>query len=221
MDSVKVKVNGKELQSHNIIFDGRTYLQLRDISNALDKDIGWDGNTSTVSINDKQNNTSMLPSEDIKEINQQTQSNDPKQQFINYIEDFLYREHYDGNAWQIKSGAYKDKWYKFRMITDKDYSYDIQKTDSIVSPYEAIVTFTLKTEKTNIYNTKNEAEADNNYKSDSNDMFYISKYKYHYAYQDGKWMYKFNEYYSFSDKNWDAPDYNSKELDCFGYLAVN
>ena len=109
MDSVKVKVNGKELQSHNIIFDGRTYLQLRDISNALDKDIGWDGNTSTVSINDKQNNTSMLPSEDIKEINQQTQSKDPKQQFINYIEDFLYREHYDGNAWQIKSGAYKDK----------------------------------------------------------------------------------------------------------------
>lgn len=43
--------NGKKVP-YSIIYDGTTYLPLKKLGQLLDKDILWDGNTRTVSIND-------------------------------------------------------------------------------------------------------------------------------------------------------------------------
>lgn len=52
-NKVNVTVNGKAVQGENILYEGTTYVPLRAISEMLDKEVGWDGNTNTASINDK------------------------------------------------------------------------------------------------------------------------------------------------------------------------
>lgn len=52
-DSVKIKVNGKDVQTSNILYEGRTYVPLRAISEMLDKNVEWDPETGTAYINDK------------------------------------------------------------------------------------------------------------------------------------------------------------------------
>ena len=52
-NTIKVKVNGKDIEADNIFYKGKTYLSLRDISEALDKDVEWDNETKTAEVNDK------------------------------------------------------------------------------------------------------------------------------------------------------------------------
>ena len=48
-----IQVNGKPLQSDNMLIDDKTYVWIRDVANLLDKDIIWDENTNTANIVDK------------------------------------------------------------------------------------------------------------------------------------------------------------------------
>ena len=69
-NSVKVKVNGVLSTSSNYVIEGRTYLQVRDMCNLLDKDLVWDDATKTLSINDKivkVPETNMVPTKDIED----------------------------------------------------------------------------------------------------------------------------------------------------------
>ena len=52
-NSVNVNVNGKELEADNILYNGTTYIPIRNVAEILDKDIVWEQNTMTVNINDK------------------------------------------------------------------------------------------------------------------------------------------------------------------------
>lgn len=52
-NKIKIAVNGKKVAADNILYDGRTYVPLRAISELLEKDVGWDAATFTASINDK------------------------------------------------------------------------------------------------------------------------------------------------------------------------
>lgn len=53
--NIKVKINGvtKESEKEPFIVDGSTYVPLRFISEAFNKDVNWDGKTNTVLITDK------------------------------------------------------------------------------------------------------------------------------------------------------------------------
>ena len=52
-NKIKVTVNGKPVTADNVLINGRTYVPLRAISEILNKDVVWNGETSTASINDK------------------------------------------------------------------------------------------------------------------------------------------------------------------------
>lgn len=47
---VKLVVNGKNVDKETLLYDGRTYLPLRDTADALGMEVGWDEKTSTAYI---------------------------------------------------------------------------------------------------------------------------------------------------------------------------
>ncbi len=52
-NSVNLTVNGKKVESDNILYEGTTYVPLRAIAEMLGKDVGWEQGTLTASVNDK------------------------------------------------------------------------------------------------------------------------------------------------------------------------
>jgi hypothetical protein len=52
-NKIKVAVNGQSVQADNVLINGRTYVQLRAVSEIFNKNVTWDEKTSTVGINDK------------------------------------------------------------------------------------------------------------------------------------------------------------------------
>lgn len=53
-NKINVTVDGKEAKAPNILYDGRTYIQLRDTAEILDKEVVWDGSTNTAEIKSKE-----------------------------------------------------------------------------------------------------------------------------------------------------------------------
>lgn len=52
-NKIKVTVNGQPVYADNVLINGKTYVPLRAISEILNKEVLWDGQTSTAAINDK------------------------------------------------------------------------------------------------------------------------------------------------------------------------
>lgn len=52
-NKVNITVNSKPIVADNILYNGTTYVPIRAVSEALGKDVGWNGDTNTASINDK------------------------------------------------------------------------------------------------------------------------------------------------------------------------
>ena len=52
-NTVNITVNGAKISADNILYNGVTYVPLRAVAEAFDKDVGWDQATMTASINDK------------------------------------------------------------------------------------------------------------------------------------------------------------------------
>ena len=53
LNKISIEVNGDPVEADNILYEGRTYVQLRSISEMLSKDVIWDEETSVAGINDK------------------------------------------------------------------------------------------------------------------------------------------------------------------------
>ncbi len=53
LNSVNLEVNGKKVEADNILYNGTTYVPLRAVAEMLGKEVGWDQETKTASINDK------------------------------------------------------------------------------------------------------------------------------------------------------------------------
>lgn len=52
-NSVNLTVNGQKVVTDNISYNGTTYVPLRRVAEILGKEVGWDANSNTASINDK------------------------------------------------------------------------------------------------------------------------------------------------------------------------
>lgn len=53
VNSVNLTVNGNKVNADTILYNGTTYVPLRSVAEMLGKEVGWDGNSNTASINDK------------------------------------------------------------------------------------------------------------------------------------------------------------------------
>ena len=51
-DNINITVNGQKVKGHNILFNDRTYVPLREIAEMLNKQVIWDGKTNTAHIDD-------------------------------------------------------------------------------------------------------------------------------------------------------------------------
>lgn len=76
-----------------------------------------------------------------------------------------------------------ESWIKYSGIVDPNYKYDVQKTNSLVSPYIGTLEVTYKTVVYKDFPTKEAAEA-------TNDIVRYTPvvYKFIVAYQDDKWV---------------------------------
>jgi len=50
-NSINITVNGEAVQSDNILYEGTTYVPLRDVAEMLGKEVSWDGETKTAGVN--------------------------------------------------------------------------------------------------------------------------------------------------------------------------
>jgi hypothetical protein len=100
------------------------------------------------------------------------------------------------------SGGWRKNYYE----VGDNYSIDLQRTASLVSPYVGTVEFHFVMHSTAFHKTREEAEADN--KFISSESF---RHRHSYAYQDSAWVLNLREEYnSLIDEWWNC----DKDLSC-------
>ena len=57
---IKIEVNGQKVIADNFLLNGRTYVQLKEVAELLNKEVGWNPVTRVASINDITNQTDQL-----------------------------------------------------------------------------------------------------------------------------------------------------------------
>lgn len=122
------------------------------------------------------------------------------QQHINSYQDdprtMVYYVPGDTEYIQIKGG-----WRKSKCTVSNDYTYDIQKTNSIITPYTSTLTYKMKILVTNAQASKAAAEACETF----NDDHYPNEYRITFSYQHNQWVPKKYEERSLSpllDNQW-------------------
>ena len=76
-NSINITVNGEAVQSDNILYEGTTYVPLRDVAEILGKEVSWDGETKTAGINE--------PSEVVEEVEETTEIEESVGDYTNVI----------------------------------------------------------------------------------------------------------------------------------------
>ena len=77
LNSVKINVDGQEIKTPNLLYNGTTYVPLREISEALDKEVVWDNNTKTVNIVSKHPEDVIVNSDSNDQLSNNKNSNYP------------------------------------------------------------------------------------------------------------------------------------------------
>lgn len=84
------------------------------------------------------------------------------------------------------SGGWRHNYYE----VNDNYSIDLHRTSSLISPYEGTVEFQFVMHSTAFHQTRVEAEADSNFISSQ-----TLRHRHTYAYQDGAWVLNLREEY--------------------------
>ncbi|TCL32201.1 hypothetical protein EV210_12321 [Anaerospora hongkongensis] len=77
------------------------------------------------------------------------------------------------------------RWIKDKYIVHEDYKIDVQKTNSLVSPYIGVLVFKLDRYVVTSYISKEDAEKK---EYPPIDLRWQTEHKHTYAFQDGKWI---------------------------------
>jgi hypothetical protein len=81
-------------------------------------------------------------------------------------------------------------WAKIYYKVEGEYSIDVQRTSSLISPYIGVCEFKLRRHYTACHPTKEGAQQDSRFVNTDANL-----HKHMYAYQDNKWVPKKREYY--------------------------
>lgn len=126
-NTIKVVVDGKEVQADNFLYNDTTYLPIRAVSEALKMDVQYDNSTSTATISEKKEDDNMAvtskytPPADIKKKYLFEQEEGAWYADINYVYDYIF-EHGYKMVWDADN--------EIMTITKGDevlYSTDVKK----------------------------------------------------------------------------------------------
>jgi hypothetical protein len=128
-----------------------------------------------------------------------TQENTVVSSFQKYVEDFMasYQTNSRERVTELGGG-----WVKEIYRTIGKPSIDVKKTDSLMSPYVGICAFTLRSDRTAFYKTKEEAAKDNKF-VESTDC----DHRHRYAYKSEKWVSTTREYHTRVDARIDSGEW--------------
>jgi len=149
VNAVKIFVNGQQMQADNFVYDGRTYIQLREICELLKKDIVWDEKTLTVYITDLKTPskpTTIIPYKDIQDS--QTGSTTPSSppnnppttplpstpntdQKVPLIDNFLLRTNLGGKCLDNNFGISNTATDSFKLTLGTKYYVEFTKAVNI------------------------------------------------------------------------------------------
>lgn len=119
LNTIKVEVNGENLNANNILYNGTTYLPMRAIAEAVGKEVQWEQETMTASIIEKNIDVKI---EDVNTIN----NNISYEEFINM---FDLRFSIDENGSHIRHFIYNGD-LSYENIKNVISSYDEEVLDS-------------------------------------------------------------------------------------------
>ncbi len=116
-NSVNITVNGEKVGADNILYNGTTYVPLRAIAEILGKEVGWNQETNTASINDKGVEKPVAKEEPVKSSTETLSQKNA----VNKAKDYL-----DFTAFS-KSGLIEQ--LKFEGFSNEDATYAVNKID--------------------------------------------------------------------------------------------
>lgn len=140
-NTIKVVVDGKEVQADNFLYNDTTYLPIRAVSEALGKDVQYDNQTSTATISEKKEDDNMAvtskytpPAEYINDSDYIMQKDGVYYALLNFVWDMVQdadcKAEYDHDTKMIKILKDKKEIYSCQAILVEDRS---------VIPYDQFV----------------------------------------------------------------------------------
>ena len=140
-NTIKVVVDGKEVQADNFLYNDTTYLPIRAVSEALGKDVQYDNQTSTATISEKKEDDNMAvtskytpPAEYINDSDYIMQKDGVYHALLNFV-------------WEMVRDAdckaeYEHDTKMIKILKDKKEIYSCQAIlveDRSVIPYDQFV----------------------------------------------------------------------------------
>lgn len=140
-NTIKVVVDGKEVQADNFLYNDTTYLPIRAVSEALGKDVQYDNQTSTATISEKKEDDNMAvtskytpPAEYINDSDYIMQKDGVYYALLNFVWDMVQ----DADC----KAEYEPDTKMIKILKDKKEIYSCQAIlveDRSVIPYDQFV----------------------------------------------------------------------------------
>lgn len=140
-NTIKVVVDGKEVQADNFLYNDTTYLPIRAVSEALGKDVQYDNQTSTATISEKKEDDNMAvtskytpPAEYINDSDYIMQKDGVYYALLNFVWDMVQdadcKAEYEHDTRAVKISKDKKEIYSCQALLVEDRS---------VIPYDQFV----------------------------------------------------------------------------------
>lgn len=137
-----------------------------------------------------------------------SEQEDPVESFKQTIEDYLkgYKLAKHEKVYHVEASAVAgipEGWRKSSSgLTSDAYTFDVQKTNSLVSPYTDIFEFETKLYVTSSYGSEEAARLATDFSSD----YFVHKHRHIYAYHAGKWVLQSRKHLLWEDEWADCQD---------------
>lgn len=154
LNQVNLEVNGEKVDKDTINYNGTTYVPLRAIGEILNKDIGWDQDSNTASVNDKGFVSSELKQTKdgiTVEITKVEQDSDSLRVYVTYINktdgevmtgDSLSKIVANGTQYDYNSEFNFERYYGTNSPKASDY-IEMGVTDETVIFFEPVSSDTI------------------------------------------------------------------------------